>query len=712
MSRLTDLIRDAKRKDAQLGKELEAEFRALSERRQFGLNFERHRPEAVELPGRPVRPDDLVRILPPRGQVKKGDQVLWQVDRIQRVDGTRVAHLSLPDAAEPLRQVQVCDDLVVVSPFHEPIYPGLLETGWVNHGGDAPAHTVINGENFHALKALTYTHRHKIDAIYIDPPYNTGARDWKYNNDYVDSDDDYRHSKWLAFMERRLKVVEELLNPKDSVLIVTIDEKEYLRLGLLLEQMFSDSDARIQMVTSVVNPGGTTKSGGFARVEEYIYFVFFGGSAISKSNDDMLWSEEKPTHLKPVIWQTLIRTGSGSKRHERPSQFYPIFIEPASRTVAHIGPPLPRDMDRDSVEVPNGLEGAWPLRSDGSEGNWRMVGPSLQKLLDQGYAQVGTKNKRSGQWAVKYIFPGDIQRIQDGTVLVTGRDSRGVYQLENSTHRDVDPKLVWRKSSHDGGKYGSNTLRALIPGHSFPYPKSLYAVEDTLRFFVKNKPEAVILDFFSGSGTTAHAVMRLNKQDNGRRQCISVTNNEVEDKEAKKLRREGLRPGDTDWEKWGICDYITKPRIQAAITGQTPAGDAVKGEYKFADEFPMSEGFAANARFFTLTYHRRTPVVHGFEFKAIAPLLWLRAGAVGEVIDKVPAANWAVSDVYAVLFKLDRTDEFLAAIEAADDVRIAYIITDDEGPYQSIVRRLPDGVEPVRLYETYLDNFRILNGEV
>ena len=119
------------------------------------------------------------------------------------------------------------------------------------------------------MEALTFTHRGKVDAIYIDPPYNTGAKDWKYNNDYVESEDIYRHSKWLAFIERRLKVASELLNPTSSVPVATIDEKEYLRLGLLLEQTVPD--AEVQMISSVINPKGTARGNEFARVDEYMF---------------------------------------------------------------------------------------------------------------------------------------------------------------------------------------------------------------------------------------------------------------------------------------------------------------------------------------------------------------------------------------------------------------------------------------------------------
>ena len=153
-----------------------------------------------------------------------------------------------------------------------------MSTGRVERGGDKPFHAVINAENFHALQVLLYTHEGKIDAIYIDPPYNTGARDWKYNNDYVDDDDGYRHSKWLAMMERRLKLAKRLLNPQNAVLIVTIDEKEYLRLGLLLHQIFEAS--RVQMVSITISPRGTNRTTEFSRVDEYAFFVFVGSARI------------------------------------------------------------------------------------------------------------------------------------------------------------------------------------------------------------------------------------------------------------------------------------------------------------------------------------------------------------------------------------------------------------------------------------------------
>ena len=201
MSRLTDLLARVKTANLQLGLDLEREVEALQSRRAFGLNFERHQPEAVQLPGRPVRKGDKVRVLPERGSTAQGDPRLWTVKSIDK----GIARLESVDGRAGKDAAPVAD-LVVVAGFRDPIFPGLVSTGKVERGGDKPFHTVINAENYHALKALTYTHRGRIDAIYIDPPYNTGARDWKYNNDYVEADDHYRHSKWLAMMERRLLI--------------------------------------------------------------------------------------------------------------------------------------------------------------------------------------------------------------------------------------------------------------------------------------------------------------------------------------------------------------------------------------------------------------------------------------------------------------------------------------------------------------------------
>lgn len=708
MSRLTDLIAKVKSKDPQLGADLDREFRVLSARLPFGLNFERHRPEAVELPLRPIRKGDKVRVLPARGSTKKGDPRLWLVKSIRKQGDTKLAELSLLDMEAPEAQTIALADLVVVAEFRDTIYPGLVSTGSVLRGSNKPYHTVINGENYHVLKALTYTHRGKVDAIYVDPPYNSGAKDWKYNNDYVEGDDLYRHSKWLAMMERRLLIARELLNPADSVLIVTIDEKEYLRLGLLLEQTFPD--ASIQMISSVINPKGTARANEFSRIDEYIYFVTFGQAHLMRWIRDML-TERDYSEDEDVRWRGLARTGRKGLRPHNPGSWYPIYVKKDGSGIHSVGDTMPLGSD-DPTDVPNGTVAVWPPSSDGQQYSWSVVPETLRELMSRGAVRIGRVDLSRKSVPIYYLSFNQLQRIEAGDIKITGRASDGSLEIAYADgSRSTAPKTVWNMTSHDAGSHGTNIIRAFLPGRRFPFPKSLYAVEDALRFFVKDKMQAVVLDFFSGSGTTAHALMRLNHQDGGCRQCISVTNNEVAADEQKELRKNGLRPGDADWEKLGICDYITKPRVAAAIMGKTPDGKPIKGQYKFTDEFPMAEGFEENAEFFTLTYETPVSVNHNRAFERIAPMLWLRVGSRGQRIDKLPAAGWAVVEAYGLLVEVDAATPFIKAINQARDLRMAYIVTDDDRRFQAIARRLPSGVEPVRLYESYLTNFSFTNGD-
>lgn len=702
MSRLTDLLRVARTLDPQLGADLEAELKPLQRRLPFGLNFERHAPEAVELPGHKVRIGSKVRVLPTRGSTARGDQRIWVVDVLK---GDK-AEISTPSGEVVETALVQLNDLVLVAEFRDRIYPGLKPDGAVEQGGGKPFHTVINGENFHALELLTFTHEHNVDAIYIDPPYNTGARDWKYNNDYVESDDLYRHSKWLAFMERRLKVAKRLLKPDNSVLMVTIDEKEYLRLGLLLEQTFPE--ARIQMISTQINPQGTSSGAAeFSRVNEFIYFVVLGDAGLTKWSRSMIDNDKEASDVstdRVVRWADFARYGDNASRQKSPGAFFPIFVDIETETVHSVGDAIGWADDPGSVTVPAGTRAVWPpKRPDGSDGRWRTVAESCRDLLSKGYLKVGPYNPRSDRHSFAYLQGGSVAMIESGDIRVTGRDAKGAVVVEyGEGMKRATPKTIWTLPSHDASRWGANLLQQMLPGRRFPFPKSLYAVEDALRFYVKDKPDAVVLDFFAGSGTTAHAVMRLNRQDQGRRQCISVTNNEVSAEEQTRLRKKELRAGDAEWEQWGICDYITKPRIRSAITGLTPAGELINGDYKFVDEFPMAEGFPENAAFFTLSYESPWMVGNDRAFAAIAPMLWLRAGAWGKRIDSVQD-GWAVADAYGILRDLDQAADFVAALKRKEHICVVYIVTDDEGRYQQVADEIR-GVQTVRLYEDYLRN--------
>lgn len=708
MSRLNDLLRQLEAKDASMAKELRKEYDALADRRAFGLNFERHTPESVELPGRKIRKGDRVHVLPERRKnPTKENSRLWRVTAIDRASD--VASIESIEG-DPETDEQALTELVVVAEFRDPIYPGLVSTGRIERGGDKPFHTVINAENYHALQTLVFTHRGKVDCIYIDPPYNTGAKDWKYNNDYVEGEDLYRHSKWLAFMERRLLLAKQLLNPTDSVLIVTIDEKEYLRLGLLIEQTFPD--AKIQMVSSLINPKGSSRVGQFARSDEYLFFVGIGSAAAVPQPLGPEWQGARATTTSKIRWVSMIRSGTGVSRSDRPGMFYPVLLDAVDGSIVSIGDALPPRDPRSSFKVPAGQVAVWPIREDGAEGRWQVGPETARAIRAAGFLRAGRFDGRSA--AISYLKAGEQKKVQGGLYGEVAMSEGGYVEVEGAaTATSRVPTTQWSLASHSASEHGSRMLRNLVPSRKFDYPKSLYAVEDALRFYASTKTEAVIVDFFAGSGTTAHAVLRLNKQDGGRRRVIAITNNEVGIDEQRQLREQGLRPGDPEWERWGICDYITKPRIQAAITGLDPSGDPIKGQYRFIDEFPIADGFEQNVEFFTLTYEAPLRVSSNREFPKIAPLLWLKAGSQGRRIDDV-SSGWDVADSYGVLADLDQTETFLKALvqrgAMAGAIRMVFVITDEDRLFASVCRDLPEHVEPVRLYEAYLRNFEIEAG--
>jgi len=421
------------------------------------------------------------------------------------------------------------------------------------------------------------------------------------------------------------------------------------------------------------------------------------------------WKITRDRRAGRLRWAELLRSGSNTRRDDSPNQFYPVFIRNGANgpEFHSVGDPC-LDENWKKVLAPADCAAVWPIRSDDSEGNWQVSGQNLRQLIKKGYAKLG--RWRGEKTAITYLKRGEQKKVESEVFPVIDYRQDGSIVVDDTGYKPIFiPGTQWRITSHNAEQGGTNLQKAIIPNRRFPFPKSLYAVEDALRFFVADNLNANILDFFCGSGTTAHAVMRLNKQDGGRRQCISVTNNEVSADEQKALRKKGLRPGDPHWEALGICDYITKPRIEAAITGSTPEGKPIKGDYKFTDEFPMADGFEENVEFFDLTYEAPRPVAHHRSFEAIAPLLWLRAGSQGRRIDK-PSEGFDVADTYGVLFDLDSSQDFVKAITAGENAATAFIITDDDRGFQSVCAELPAHVEAVRLYESYLTNFVINTG--
>ncbi len=687
MSVLNDLVNQIE--DVSLRERIAKEVDRLAKQKKFGLVFEEHLPECTPLYDIPVKNNALV--------AKRTEKVndVYRVINIK--DG--VAECLHRDSKE-IFKIAV-DDLVTVAEFGEPIYPYLKPLDSVCNAPDSELwHTLIEADNYHALQLLEYLYAGKVDCIYIDPPYNTGARDWKYNNDYVDGADTYRHSKWLSFMQKRLKLAKKLLNPKDSVLIVTIDEKEYLHLGCLLEEMFPD--ARMQMISSVINHAGNGRMGDFCRTNEYIFYVMIGNAAVTPQDDKVAVSEE-------VVWDTLRRHNPASIRPNRPSQFYPIYVSIKDRRIVKIGDPITPDVDRFSVPSIEGCETVFPVRDDGTEMMWGVVPEECRRRNSGGYIKIGThKPDKPQQFPLAMLSAGTIKDIESGKVKVIGHREDGSVIAIHPGGKKVLPKNQWDKETHDARYYGTELIRKII-GDRFSYPKSLYAVTDSLRYIVSENPNALIVDFFAGSGTTLHAVNLLNAEDGGNRRCIMVTNNEVSADEEKALEAKGIKRGEEEWDNLGIARHVTWPRTVCSIEGHDIKGNPLKGNYLGSDK-PMADGFKANAAFFKLGFLDKTSVALGKQFKEMLPTLWMKSGAIGKCPDvdgnNIPEMLILPENKFAVLINEIYYLDFITELDEHPEIETVFIVTDSDAGYRDMISGL-EVKNTYQLYRDYLDNFRI-----
>ena len=396
MALLQDLIQQIE--DPTLRDRIAAETNKLLKQKKFGLVFEEHLPECTPLYEVPVKVGGLV--------AKKTGYVndIYLVTKIEETSATCLNRETREESVIPL------DELVTIAQFGEPIYPYLKPIDTVCNAPDSDLwHTLIEADNYHALQLLEYLYAGKVDCIYIDPPYNTGAKDWKYNNDYVDGSDTYRHSKWLSMMEKRLKLAKKLLNPADSVLIVTIDEKEYLHLGCLLEEIFSES--HIQMISTMINPANVARAGEFGRSGEYIFFVMLGVSSPLRVRLSREWVSNKGrTHTGNVRWDLLKRSGTNAERKHSPGGFYPIYINPESGRIEHVGDPLPAGVS-EAPKIEN-----WyillPIRQNGTEGNWQWSSSTFIERMRQGRVKIGG-NAQKG-FTVYILKDGEYSKIVNG----------------------------------------------------------------------------------------------------------------------------------------------------------------------------------------------------------------------------------------------------------------------------------------------------------
>lgn len=683
----------------------------------FGLVFEEHEPEVASLPSFPVKPGQLVQF---RSRPKLGTY------RVRSVRG-RQADVE-PEGGGATERADL-KELLAIRRFGDPIYPVLTPLGGVRRGKDRAAHAVINGENFHTLQLLAYLHAGEVDCIYIDPPYNTGAKDWKYNNSYVDGMDAWRHSKWLSMMEKRLTLARRLLKP-DGVLIVTIDEHEVHHLGMLLERLFPDYLR--YMVTIVMNPKGRDKLN-FAPVGEYAFFVVpntdddliarapGGAMGVPRTTDDDRGeedpsdddeeigedddseedalandegaadvSEAEPDEDDQWEYRHARRRGGGAEmssyREKRPDQFYPIYIDEEGRKVVRAGDAIPLGKDPSFRRV-GGLRPIWPIDKKGDHRVWAFIPSSMQEKIDAGNVLLGKYHKDRDDWTINYRVP-----------------KKNTRKL----------KTVWWEKSHDAGTHGTELLKKLLGARGlFPFPKSVYAVRDCLAAVVRNRPDALILDFFAGSGTTLHATALLNAADGGERRCILVTNNEVDEKTSKKLAKQGHYRGDPEFETHGIFEQVTRPRCEATIKGRRSDGTEVPGVHVDTAGTrwrPLSDGFDENVEFFKLEYVDPDQVELGAQFDAIHPTLWLGAGACGELTDSAPRTSpivVAAGGSYAVLRREAKFAELRQRISKLPKLTHVFLVTDSEEAFAEMRSELPADLKVSMLYRDYLRNFKI-----
>lgn len=467
----------------------------------------------------------------------------------------------------------------------------------------------------------------------------------------------------------------------------------------------------MQMISSVINPYGTQRLNEFSRNDEYIFFLMFGNA-----HPAGIVNEDAP---EQTYWKTFRRGDLASRRGQSKggkSQFYPIYVNNKTRAIASIGDPIPPEVDRFSVPEKPGCTTVFPLRDDGTEMNWCVRPETARQLLKNGYIKAGKENKKTKQlYPILYLRSGTIDDISTGKLVIDGYDRDNSIIAHYVEKKEQMPQTNWHFKEHSARDYGSNLLRSIYKGKRFVFPKSLYAVKDCIYLFTKNKPNALIVDFFAGSGTTLHAVNLLNAEDGGQRKCIMITNNEVSVDEAKILSARGFHPGDIEWEKLGIARYVNWPRTVCTIEGHDVNGNPLKGKYITNGDkvIHMSDGFQANAAYFKLAFLDKTSIALGRQFRELLSVLWMKGGAIGKCPelegDELPKMLILPKNKMAILIDEIYYSEFDEQLRQHPEIQTVFIVTDSESAYRTMIRSY-EGKSCYQLYRDYLDNFRINTG--
>lgn len=672
-------IAKVRERDPGTAQTLEKEVRALRRNRRFGLVFERHLPELVTLPDHPVLPGCRV-TLREHTPDSAGELPTW---RIQSVEGP-IGERRVTALGAEGKMTLPAEELVVVREFDEPIFPGLRSVGRIAQGpAEAPWHVVISGENHHALQMLQMTHRGAVDLIYIDPPYNTGNKGWIYSDRYVQDADPYKHSKWLSFMEKRLWQARGLL--KDTgVIMVAIGDDEHHRLRMLMDQIFGKEN----FISDIVWQGGRKNDARYVS-NGADYMLVYARDEESMAKVNVRWRTEKlGLRMAQEKARELLRTHGGDS--ENATKAYRAWVRGFSREEM---PP--------SVARYNKIEaGTGRLHRTDLDLSWPGGGGPRYDVL---HPRTGKPCRVPSRGWI-YSTPERFQEEVEAGRVVFGEDetkvpSRRSYldELEDDVATSVFESPRSRGPKHLESRTG------IFRDKRFPNPKDHEVIMRWIRLAAPE--DAVILDFFGGSGSTTEAVLRLNAEDGGSRRSILITNNELADKDARQLSTTGLRPGDPEWEAKGVFRHVTLPRISTVVTGERIDGSR------------YSEGLSANVEFFELTYLQDARVRRHREFSEVDPVLWLSAGARGRRIEDPGERQWEITAHYAVLADVDAAEGFVGELNrrARHQEPLpaqVFIVTGSSAEYAGVTSRLPAELRgrAHRLYDSYLRHFENLAG--
>ena len=456
-------------------------------------------------------------------------------------------------------------------------------------------------------------------------------------------------------MERRLRIARRLLKD-DGILIVAIDDYEFAHLKTLINSpgLFRGWDIDVVVVQNNPRGGGGNH---VSNTHEYALFVVPPGRSlfpITKAADEK---------------RDFRRRGRGdnNRRSGRPNSFFAIHVHPETREVVGVGPEIGVTDPYDTGPTPEGLLRVYPMGRNSLERVWR----NSRETVETG--------------------------LRDGSLILSCTLRGTIIQHIRGEQKEAPIPSVWTGPAYNAGEQGTNLVQALT-GVEFPYPKAIYTVLDCLRAAVGGRKQALILDFFGGSGTTAHAAELLNISDGGNRQCLLVTNNEVGPEETARLMRAGHVPGDAEWEDLGICRSVTFPRLRNAVQGKFPDGRPISWDFNLG-QVEEREGQAEVTLLAFIMKDQATTVEarkHLAAFAGVTQKALLECGPF-----YIPAAEGSRDRQkgQAMLLDPDAEPAFIDALAKADHIeRVFVVTTGNKRLDRALVMRVQDAL-PTKISE-------------